>query len=65
MRKKNEPLSELEEEAKQKMEYMRQNANEIIKEQNEEIKEINKVLYIRLSKNLSTVFFMYHQECVS
>lgn len=45
MRKKNEPLSELEEEAKQKMEYMRQNANEIIKEQNEEIKEINKVYF--------------------
>lgn len=35
----------MEEEAKQKMEYLREKANEAIKEQNEEIKEINKVLY--------------------
>ncbi|KFM61683.1 Coiled-coil domain-containing protein 19, mitochondrial, partial [Stegodyphus mimosarum] len=44
MRKKNEKLTELEEEAKQKMEYLREKANEAIREQNEEIKEINKLI---------------------
>ncbi|XP_054710841.1 cilia- and flagella-associated protein 45-like [Uloborus diversus] len=44
VRKKNEKLTELEEEAKQKMEYFREKANEAIREQNEEIKEINKLI---------------------
>lgn len=43
-RKKNEKLSEFDEEAKLKMEYLRERANEAIKEQNEEIKEINKLI---------------------
>lgn len=44
VRKQNEKLNELEEEAKKKTEYLRQKANEARQEQEEEIKEINELI---------------------
>ena len=42
-RKKNEKLTDLEQEEKEKAEYLRSKANELMQEQEDEIKHLNEV----------------------
>lgn len=69
-RQKNERLSDLEQEAKQKGEYLRTKANELMQEQEDEIKFLNEVSYtqgrsqrsMRLKSNIFQNYanFSYH-----
>ena len=58
-RKKNEPLDDIEQEAKEEAQYLLKRANELRQEQEDEVKHLNEVRSFRLSKLFSSSLFRW------
>ena len=58
-RKKNEPLDDIDQEAKEEAQYLLKRANELRQEQEDEVKHLNEVRYFCFSEFISHSLFSW------